>query len=50
MRLRFARVVMLGMAAICLTRWAQPLTVVAQEVKSQWVRIPPIVISPSTPS
>ena len=36
MRLWFARVVMLGMAAICLTRWAQPPTVVAQEVKSQW--------------
>ena len=36
MRFWFARVVMLGMAAICLTRWAQPPTVAAQQVKSQW--------------
>jgi mono/diheme cytochrome c family protein len=36
MRFWLARVVMLGMAAICLTRWAQLPTVVAQQVKSQW--------------
>jgi mono/diheme cytochrome c family protein len=36
MRFSFARVVMLGMAAICVTRWAQPPTVAAQQVKSQW--------------
>ena len=36
MRFWFARVVMLGMAAICLTRWAQPPTAMAQQMKSQW--------------
>lgn len=36
MRFWLARVVILGMAAICLTRWAQWPTVVAQQVKSQW--------------
>jgi len=35
MRFWFARVLML-VAAICLTRWAQLPTVVAQQVKSQW--------------
>ena len=32
----FARVVMLGMVAICLARWAPLPTAVAQQVKSQW--------------
>src|SRR5262249_22167121 len=36
MRLWFARVTMLGMAAICVTRWAQLPTVAAQQVRSQW--------------
>src|SRR5438093_11033521 len=36
MRFCSARVVMLGIAAICLTRWAHLPTVVAQQVKSQW--------------
>ena len=36
MRLWLARVAMLGMAAICLTRWVQLPAVVAQQVRSQW--------------